>query len=197
MVSEIESMRAVGPAKGANVWLRWVSEIRYTWVLVVLVVTVPTVIFGSSALSGIVLTATVVLGLPTVVAAFLLTKDRAWNFRLWRRMVVMGTVSAVSLSVVLQTDKLTPGMATSIVQAIEQHKNETGAYPRTLVELSPKYLVELPMVRAAISQPEISYLVRDGRPRLVIPSAAGDAFANYRHGYLSQLWHNDGSKSYV
>jgi len=190
-MSEKKLVGSLGSAKGADVWLRWASEIRYTWVWVVLVVTVPTVIFGSSAQSGIVLMAAVVFGLPTALAAFLLTKDRAWRYRLWRRVVVMGAVSAISLAVVMQTDKLTPGMATPIAQAIEQYKKETGAYPSTLAELSPKYLVELPAVRAAISQPDISYMIRDGQPRLAIPSAAGDGFANYEYNFEARAWvHN-------
>lgn len=89
-------------------WQRWVKEISFTWALVILVVIVPTVIFGASAQSMMVLLASAVFGLPTALAAFLLTKDRAWRNRLYRRLMVIGGVSMVSLIVVLQTDKMTP-----------------------------------------------------------------------------------------
>lgn len=169
----------------------WVKEIRYTWVMVVLVVILPAVILGASAQAMMVLLAYVVFGLPTVFAAYLFTQDKVWRNRLYRRMVVIGAVSAVSLVVVIQTDKLTPSMATPIAKAIEQYKNDTGNFPATLAELSPKYLIELPAVRAAIIQPDISYFVRDGRPRLAIPSAIGDGFANYEYNFEAEAWvHN-------
>lgn len=190
-MSEEELVHFVGHDTRVDTWQRWVKEIRYTWALVVLVVIVPAVIFGASAQSMMVLLASVVFGLPTVLAAFLFTKDRAWRSRLCRRVVVIGAVSTVSLVVVMQTDKLTPSMATPIAKAIEQYKNDTGNYPATLAELSPKYLVELPAVRAAISQPGVSYMVRDGRPRLAIPSTAGDGFANYVYNFEAKTWvHN-------
>ncbi len=189
-MSEKGGASSIDSAKG-SIWTRWVSEIPYTWSLVMLVVTVPAVIFGASVQSVMLLMATVVFGLPTALAAFFLIKDRSWCFRLWRRVVVMGAVSTVSLAVVMQTDKLTPALATPIVQAIEQYKKVTGTYPATLAELSPKYLEELPAVRAAISQPDISYMVRDGRPRLAIPSAAGDGFSNYEYNFEARAWvHN-------
>lgn len=188
---EKESVNFDGHRKQADMWQRWVKEIRFTGALVVLVVTVPAVIFGASALSLMVLLASVVFGLPTVLAAFLFTQDRVWRSRLCRRVVLMGAVSAVSLAVVMQTDKLTPSMATPIAKAIEQYKNDTGNYPATLAELSPRYLVKLPAVRVAIVQPDISYLVRDNRPRLAIPSVAGDGFANYEYDFEAKAWVNN------
>lgn len=170
---------------------RWVKEICYTWALVVLVVTVPAVICGTLVQSAIMLLATVLFGLPTLFIAFLFIKDRAWRCRLWRRLVVIGVVSAVSLAVVMQTDRLTPGMATPIAKAIEQFKNYNGVYPVMLADLSPKYLVKMPAVRVAISQPKISYMVRGGKPRLAISSAIGDGFANYEYIFEMNVWvHN-------
>lgn len=181
----------VGLGRRGCFWQRWVKEISFTWALVILVVIVPAVIFGASAQSMMVLLASAVFGLPTALAAFLLTKDRAWRNRLCRRLMVIGGVSMVSLIVVLQTDKMTPSMAMPIARAIDHYKNDTGNYPATLAELSPEYLVELPAVRAAIHQPAISYLVRDGRPRLTVPSSAGDGFANYEYDFETKAWvHN-------
>lgn len=190
-MSEKESVHFGGHNKQADMWQRWVKEIRYTWVLVMLVVTVPAVIFGASAQSMMALLISVVFGLPTALAAFLFTKDRVWRSQLWRRVVVVGAVSTVSLAVIMQTDKLTPSMATPLAKAIEQYKSDTGNYPATLAELSPKYLAELPAVRMALSQPDISYEVQDGRPRLAIPSANGDGFACYEYNFESRAWvHN-------
>lgn len=118
----------------------------------------------------------------------------AWNpqsSRLWRRLIVLGSIALVTTSAVSQTDKLTPVMATPIAEAIAQFKTETAKYPAALADLSPKYLAELPAVRAAVIQPSITYTVRDGRPRLAIPSARGDAFANYEYDFEAKAWvHN-------
>lgn len=109
----------VGLGRRGDLWQRWVKEISFTWALVILFVIAPAVIFGASAQSMMVLLASVVFGLPTALAAFLLIKDRAWRNRLCRRLVVIGGVSTVSLIVVLQTDKMTPSMATPIARAID------------------------------------------------------------------------------
>lgn len=80
----------VGLGRRGDLWQRWVKEISFTWALVILFVIVPAVIFGASAQSMMVLLASVVFGLPTALAAFLLIKDRAWRNRLCRRLVVIG-----------------------------------------------------------------------------------------------------------
>ncbi|WXL24646.1 hypothetical protein WG219_15155 [Ectopseudomonas mendocina] len=170
---------------------RWVSEMRYTWILVLLLSVVPAVIYGTAFPAGLVLMATVVFGLPTGLAA-LLVKDKAWRGSLWRRLVVLGLVSGGAVALVNQADKLTPGMATPIVQAIEQFKLDTGAYPNTLAELNSKYLEHLPAVRVAFQQPEVTYVLREGHPKLKIPSAAGDAFASHEYNFEERRWeHNN------
>ncbi len=172
-------------------WKRWVAEIRFTWILVLLLSVVPAVIYGAAFPAGLVLMATVVFGLPTGLAA-LLVKDKAWRGRLWRRLVVLGLVSGGAVALVNQADKLTPGMATPIVQAIEQFKQDTGGYPNTLSELNSKYLEHLPAVRVAFQQPEVTYVLREGYPRLIIPSAVGDTFASHEYNFEERRWeHNN------
>ncbi|MBT8768719.1 hypothetical protein [Metapseudomonas boanensis] len=169
-------------------WEAWVSEIRITWVLVLLLTVVPAVLFGTAILSMMVLIGVVLLGIPTALAAFLVIKDKAWCARLCRRVVVMMVVSALAVVAVLKTDKLTPGMASPIAKAIEDFKQENGGYPETLAALSPKHLPRLPAVRIAVFQPEVIYRVREGRPYLAVPSAAGDSFSKYEYSFEDQRW---------
>lgn len=177
-----------GPGAGAG--KKWGGEIRYTWVTALLICVVPALVSGASFPAEFLLLAVVVFGGPTGLGALLL-KDKAWSSRLWRRLIVLGSIALVTTSAVSQTDKLTPVMATPIAEAIAQFKTETAKYPAALADLSPKYLAELPAVRAAVIQPSITYTVRDGRPRLAIPSARGDAFANYEYDFEAKAWvHN-------
>lgn len=171
-------------------WSRWVKQIRFTWALALITSVAPAVTHGAVFTSVAVVIATVILGLPTGLAA-LLVKDKEWRVRLWRRLAVLGSISLITFAAVSQTDKLTPSLATPIVEAIEQYHSDTATYPAALSDLIPRYLAELPVVRVAISQPPISYAIRDGRPRLVIPSAVGDGFANYEYDFEAKTWvHN-------
>lgn len=175
---------------GAGAGKKWSGEIRYTWAIALLICVVPALGYGASFPAGFLLLAVVAFGVPTGLGALLL-KDKAWSSRLWRRLIVLGSIALITNSAVSQTDKLTPGMATPIVEAVAQYKTETSKYPATLADLSPKYIAELPAVRAAVIQPPITYTVRDGRPRLAIPSARGDAFANYEYDFEAKAWvHN-------
>lgn len=169
---------------------KWSGEICYTWAVAILICVVPAVVYGASFPAGFLLLALVVFGVPAGLGA-LLVKNKTWSSQLWRRLVVLGAVAIITDTAVSQTDKLTPGMATPIAEAIVQYKSDTGKYPEILAAIRPKYLVDLPAVRAALIQPAISYRVRDGRPRLAIPSARGDAFANYEYDFETKIWvHN-------
>lgn len=170
-------------------WGRWVSEIRYTWVLALLLAVAPAVIFGAIFPAGFLMMALVVLGLPTGLVA-LLVKDQAWKRRIWRRLGVMIAVAGFTVAVVNQTDKLTPWMAAPIVHAIEQFKSETGSYPRSLTDLSPKHLERFPIVRVAIVQPSVSYDLSEGHAKLNIPSATGDAYSIFEYDFDAKLWHH-------
>lgn len=168
----------------------WWGQIRFTWVLALLLCVVPAVMYGAAFPAGLILIAIVIFGIPTGLLA-LLVIDKNRCGRLWRRLVVLGSIAFSTYAAVSQTDKLTPVMATPIAQAIELYKKETGNYPVTLDELSQKYLVDLPSVRAAIYQPKISYVLNDGSPRLVIPSAVGDAFASYEYNFGAKAWEHN------
>ncbi len=135
-----------------------------------------------------VLLGSVLLGAPTALVALLVIKDTAWRARLCRRVVVLVAVSAMAVAVIKQTDKLTPSMAAPIAKAIEDFKQETGAYPDTLVALSPKYLPDLPAVRVAVIQPEVIYRVKEGLPYLAVPSALGDAFSKFEYNFGTMRW---------
>lgn len=168
-------------------WKRWVSELRYTWALAIFLCVAPAVVYGAAFPAGYVLIGTSVFGFPTGLAA-LLVRDKAWSRRFWRRLVVLGSISFSSFAIVSQTDKLSPLMANAIVQAIEQFRLDTNAYPKTLEDLTPKYLEQIPAVRVAIQQPEITYVLRSGHPRLSIPSAVGDAFAVHEYDFEGKAW---------
>ena len=190
-VRVIEPPGSGGQPLGSGGWKRWLSEIRYTWMLVLLLSVVPAVVYGAVFSAGLVLMATVVFGLPTGLAA-LLFKDKAWRGNMWRRLVVLGVVAGGTVALVYQSDKLTPSMATPIVQAVEKFKQDTGGYPVTLAELSSKYLEHLPAVRVSFQQPDVTYDLRDGRPKLIIPSASGDAFASHEYNFEEKRWvHNN------
>ncbi|WP_341303201.1 hypothetical protein [Pseudomonas sp. TMP25] len=179
---------ASDPVLDESAWERWASEIRITWAVVLLLTSIPAVLFGTTILSMMLLISVVLLGIPTALLAFLVIKDKMWCARLSRRLVVMVVVSALGVVVVLQTDKLTPGMASPIAKAIEDFKQEVGGYPPTLAALSPKHLPRLPAVRAAVIQPEVVYRLNDGRPYLAVPSAAGDAFSKYEYSFDDRRW---------
>ncbi len=180
--------RVQGP--GAGAWKRWGYEIRYTWAIVLLICVAPALVYGASFQAVFLLLAVVGFGVPAGLCAMLL-KDKWWSRRLWRRLIVLGSIALITICAVSQTDKLTPGMATPIAEAIIQYKTDNAKYPASLVELSPKYIAEMPAVRAAVIQPSITYTVRDERPRLAIPSARGDAFANYEYDFKVKAWRHN------
>ncbi len=169
-------------------WKCWVSEIRFTWALVFLLICIPALLYGTTISSMIMLIGVVLLGVPTALLGFIIIKDKPWCFRLARRMAVMVAVPALTLEVSLNTDRLTPVMASPIAKAIESFKQENGSYPKTLASLSPTYLPSLPAVRASVIQPEVIYRLDGGRPYLVVPSAAGDAFSKYEYSFEARRW---------
>lgn len=137
----------------------------------------PAALFGPAFLPMLVLIGAILRGIPTALIAFLEVKDKANRQRLCRRVAVMVVVSGLTVEVVSHTDKHTPVMASPIAKAIEDYKQQTGAYPETLADLIPNHLPSLPDVRVSAVQPEVVYLVKDGNPYLAMPSATGDAFA--------------------
>lgn len=171
-----------------GLWHYWVREIRFTWILVGFLSVLPAALYGTAFLSMMMLLGSALLGVPTALLAFLVIKDKSWCARLSRRVAVMVAVSALAVAVVLQTDKLTPSMASPIAKAVEDYKQETGGYPETLAALQPKHLPRLPAVRIAIIQPEVLYRMKDGHPYLVVPSATGDAFSKYKYSFEDQYW---------
>ena len=58
-------------------------------------------------------------------------------------------------------------------QAFDHHLN------RTLL---------IPDLKFSLSQPRINYRVTDGKPYLAIPSAKGDAFADYEYDFETKVW---------
>ncbi len=176
------------PANGG--WNRWVKQIRFTWALALITSVVPAVTHGTVFTAVIVAMATVIFGIPTGLAAFLV-KDKEWRSRIWRRLVVLLLTPISTYAVINQTDKMTPSKAAPIVQAVEAYERDTTSYPTSLPDLSPKYLVELPAVRLSIVQPIISYTLRDGKPLIRIPAAIGDQFSSYEYDFTKRVWtHN-------
>lgn len=169
-------------------WKRWVSELRYTWIVVLLLSVLPGVLYGAAIISMMLLIGAVLIGLPTALVAQLISTNTERRARMLRRVAVLVAVPALTIAVIFQTDKLAPEMAAPIAKAIESFKQETGSYPESLASLSPKYLVSVPAIRVAVFQPEIIYRVKEERPYLAVPSAAGDAFSIYEYSFEDKSW---------
>lgn len=182
-----DDARTGGKQPANNGWSRWVKQIRLTWALALITSVAPAVTHGTVFSSAALVMATVIFGLPTGLAAFLV-KDKEWRSRIWRRLVVLLLTPISTYGVISQTDKMTPSRAAPIVQAVEAYKRATMSYPTSLDDISLNYLTELPAVRLSIVQPKITYTLRDGKPRLRIPAAVGDQFSNYEYDFNNQAW---------
>lgn len=169
-------------------WASWVCDLRFTWCLVLLISVLPGLLYGASIFSMVLLLGGVILGVPTLLAAWLLMKDFERRALLFRRVAVFSVVPALMLAVIFQADKLTPQMATPIARAIESFKQEKGTYPESLADISSEYLKVIPNVRFSVFQPEIIYNVQEGNPYLAVPSAAGDAYSVYRYDFKERVW---------
>ncbi|GGH97251.1 hypothetical protein CFY91_15535 [Pseudomonas fluvialis] len=169
-------------------WKRWVSDLRFTWCAILLFSVIPSVLYGATIFSMMLLLGAVILGFPTALASLLLSKDTEWRARLFRRLLVLSAVPALMLAAIFQTDKLIPKMAAPIVKAVESFKQETDSYPESLADLSPEHLQVLPRVRISVIQPKIIFDFKDGHPFLVVPSAVGDAFSVYEYSFVEKKW---------
>lgn len=173
-------------------WTRWVSDLRFTWCALLLLSVFPSVLYGATIFSMMLLLGGVILGFPTALASLLLSKDTEWRARLFRRVLVLSAVPALMLAAIFQTDKLIPKMAVPIAKAVESFKQDTGSYPDSLAVLSPKYLQGLPMMRLSVFQPDVIYRVKEGHPYLAVPSTTGDAFSVYEYSFGDKIWtHHD------
>ncbi len=173
--------------KPTDFWKHWVRELRFTWLWVFILCLLPLLLWGSALFSIIVLTISLLIGLP--ISA--LNKLNNPSDRGWRRVVVMASVSFVIVSFFFRVDEQTPDRAAPIATAIESFRTETGQYPESLEMLVPKHLAEIPILRFSADQPRISYGILKGKPYLRIPSARGDQFANYEYDFESKSWiHN-------
>lgn len=171
---------------------QWIYEIRYTWVVFSLLSVLPAVVIGTALPAMLALMAVILLGAPALLVAALLIKDSQSRSRLMRRVVVMFLIAATTVGVVLQADKLTPAMARPIAEAVTSFKQENGIYPEDLDALIPKFLPKLPPVRLALVQPDVIYHLKNGKPYLAVPSAAGDAFSTFEYIFEDARWmHHD------
>lgn len=121
-----------GPSARAG--KKWGGEIRFTWAVAILICLVPALVYGASFPAGFLLLAVVVFGIPTGLGALLL-KDKTWSSKLWRRLIVLGSVAIITSNIVSQADKLTPTLAAPIAEAIAQYRTDTGRYPDALGKL--------------------------------------------------------------
>lgn len=169
-------------------WNTWVRDLRFTWLAALSISVLPALLYGATIFSLMLFVATVLLGFPTALASLLLTKDIKWRSRLLRRVVVLTAVPALMILMTIQTDQMSPKLATPIAKAIESFRQDSGAYPDSLAILVPDYLSSLPTVRISVFQPDVIYRVKDGRPYLAIPSSAGDAFSIYEYSFDKKEW---------
>ena len=93
---------------------------------------------------------------------------------------------------VFEADARIPENAIPIVLALDAFHRETGRYPDSMDEIVPARLGAIPSLRASVVQPPVRYGMRDGQPRLTIPSTRGDAFAEYEYDFETRVWvHHD------
>lgn len=175
-------------ATNKTYWNIWVRDLRFTWLAALSISVLPAILYGATIFSLMLFLATALFGFPTVLAALLLTKEIKWRSRLLRRVGVLAAVPALMILMTIQTDQMSPKLATPIAKAIESFKQDSGAYPDSLAILIPDYLSNLPIVRISVFQPEVIYRVKDGRPYLAIPSSAGDAFSAYEYSFDKSEW---------
>jgi hypothetical protein len=168
-----------------GIFTRWVGELCFTWLVVVILSVVPAVLVGSAIFSVGVFAVAVLFGLPFTLFGST-TKDS--RSRGVRRLMVMLAVTSLTLAYVAEVDKRIPGNAAPLALAIEFFQRETGHYPESLEALVPKYLTELPDVRFSIVQPLITYRITNGKPYLAIPSVMGDMFAQFEYDFETKNW---------
>lgn len=135
-----------------GVFTRWVGELCFTWLVVMIFSVVPAVLVGSAIFSVGVFAVAVLFGLPFALFGSTTKGSRSRGVR---RLMVMLAVTSLTLAYVAEVDKRIPGNAAPLALAIESFQRETGHYPESLEALVPEYLTELPDVRFAIVQPLI------------------------------------------
>lgn len=172
-------------AGSERVYTRWVGELCFTWLGMLLLAVAPAVLSGSAIFSIGVLAVAVLIGFPSAIFRFA-TKGHA--NRGFRRLTVMLALPALTLAYVSEVDLRIPKNATPLTQAIESFQRETGDYPESLEALVPKHLAEFPDVRFSVIQPVITYRVTDRKPYLAIPSAMGDMFAQFEYNFETRAW---------
>lgn len=168
-----------------DVFTRWVDELCFTWLAVVIFSVAPAALFGSAIVSISVFAVAVLFGLPFALFGSATKGSRSRGVR---RFVVMLAVTALTLAYVAEVDKRIPANAAPLAQAIESFQEDMGHYPDSLEALVPAYLPELPDVRFSVVQPLITYRITDGKPHLAIPSVMGDMFAQFEYDFESKVW---------
>ena len=174
---------AAGASEG--VFTRWVEELGFTWLAVLLFTVVPAVLLGSALYSIGVLAFAVLFGFPFALLGLTAKGSKSRRFR---RLAVMLLVPALTLAYVAKVDERIPANALPLTQAIESFQRETGHYPESLDALIPKHLAALPDVRFSVTQPLISYRITEGNPYLAIQSALGDMFAQFEYDFKAKVW---------
>jgi membrane-bound metal-dependent hydrolase YbcI (DUF457 family) len=167
-------------------YIVWIQQLRFTWFWLLLLSVSPGLVFGSGIFAVGVLMTAVLIGVPALVLSLLLAKGSQW--RGFRRLSVMVFVPILTLIYVFQVDGQIPTNAAPIANAIESYRGDTGHYPQSLEVLMPKHLSEIPVLKFSLIQPRITYRLTDGKPYLSIPSAAGDAFAQYEYDFDAKTW---------
>ena len=169
-----------------SAWVLWVKELRFTWFWLFIFTVIPIALFGTAISSIIVLAVSVLIGIP--LAAICSWGAKSFANSAVRRLAVMVLVPAMTLVYVMKVDQRIPENATAITNAVESFQAENGRYPESLEMLTPKHLEKIPRVRFSIIQPHVVYRITDGKPFLAIPSAVGDAFAQYEYDFHSKVW---------
>jgi len=169
-------------------FVRWVHELRLTWVGISVVGILPAVLYGSAIYSVFVLVAAVLIGIPSVLFGIIAKRSQSRGLR---RLAIMLLVPALTLVFVSWGDRQIPVRAAPLVQAIDNFRRDTGHYPESLEALIPGHLSELPDVRFSVFEPAITYRIHAGKPYLAIPSAIGDMFAQFEYDFEANVWvHN-------
>ncbi len=126
----------------------------------------------------------VLVGLGKLVAALVGGRDRGPALALLGGAVLIALGLAGNVA-------LAERRARRLVTAIEAYRSANGQYPRSLPELVPKYLSEIPRVALRLASPEFHYFrPPDEAPVLFWTALApfGKGSHNFRTGQTRALW---------
>lgn len=150
-----------------------------------MVLVVSFVYIGTGSFAMLVLLINIVFRLPLTSIDTLISKRT--RFPSYKSIFILFVACSLGLMYSAHLDETAQSRAMPLVGALEDFKFVNGTYPRTLDELMPKYLIELPQLKPVLSPPQFRYAIRpDGPPHLSF-EATGQ-FAHFSYDFSTKKW---------